>query len=103
MKKLLFAFILLLFIATSLFAGQLTTNYNLEIPSIGDRDWQPIISKDIISIDTVIGLISSDLGLTSTKIIISRDATTNVGGTVGRCKVISSDGSSCFVLLYAGS
>lgn len=59
MRK-LFVLIILLFLSTSVYASQLTTNYNLEIPAIGDRDWQPIISKDIISIDTVVGIISSD-------------------------------------------
>lgn len=59
MRK-LFALIIFLFLSTSVYASQLTTNYNLEIPAIGDRDWQPIISKDIISIDTVVGIISSD-------------------------------------------
>ena len=56
MKKLFI--ILSLFITTSLYASQFTTNLNLEIPAIGDRDWQPVISRDIISIDSAISNIS---------------------------------------------
>jgi uncharacterized ion transporter superfamily protein YfcC len=99
-KRVIFALILS-FIATSLYAAQFTTNYNLEIPSIGTRDWQSVISKDIISIDTTIGIISSDLGSTSTKIIISRDNITALGGQVGRIMLISADGTNCFIPVYA--
>lgn len=102
MTKISFA-LMLLFISALLYASELTTNYNLEIPSSGQRDWLSLISKDIISIDTVMGIISADLGATSTKILISRDTNTTVGGAVGRCKVVSADGTSCYILLYAGS
>jgi len=50
-----------LILSVSAYASEFTPVYNLEIPSIGARDWQPIISRDIISIDTVIGIISSDV------------------------------------------
>src|SRR4030042_2706551 len=53
-------FILVLLLSTNVYASEFTANYNLEIPSPGDRDWQPIISKDIISIDTALGIVSAD-------------------------------------------
>ena len=74
MKKLLLT-ILALFICNSIYANQLTTNYNLEIPSSGTREWITYISKDIISIDTLLGTLSSDSGSQVEKInILSNDA-----------------------------
>ena len=80
MKKLLAIIFLLL--ATSLYASEATTNYELVIPSIGDRDWQPALSRDIVSIDTIMGILSSDrvidmasVSALSTKVtIISNDS-----------------------------
>ena len=53
MKKYLILLALFFFIPNA-YASQFTTNYNLEVPAIGDWDWQSIISKDIISIDSVL-------------------------------------------------
>ena len=41
-------------------ADQITTNYKFIIPSEGSRDVFEILSNDIISIDTVLGILSSD-------------------------------------------
>lgn len=57
MKRLL---ALLLIIPSFCFASQFTTNYRLEIPASGQRDWLPIISNDIISIDSILKIISSN-------------------------------------------
>jgi len=56
-KLLILAFLLL---TTPLFADEFTTNYNLRIPSIGGRDWQPTISRDIVSMDTILYAVSQD-------------------------------------------
>jgi hypothetical protein len=56
-KFLILAFLLF---TTPLFADEFTTNYNLQIPSIGGRDWQPTISKDIVSMDTILYAVSQD-------------------------------------------
>ncbi len=57
MKRLL---TLLLLIPSLCLASQFTTNYNLEIPASGQRDWISIISNDIISIDSILKIISSE-------------------------------------------
>lgn len=74
MRK-LFVLILFLFLSTFLYASQFTTNYNLEIPSIGARDWQPAISRDIISLDTIMGTGSAVQATHTTQLtILSNDA-----------------------------
>lgn len=58
-KKLLILLVLVLF-SVNVHAAETTTNYELVIPAIGDRNWQPIISRDIVSIDKVLGFVSTD-------------------------------------------
>lgn len=102
MKKILltavFLFFLIRFVSS---ADYETTNYKLIVPEEGSRDWSVKISNDIISIDNIMKAMSNDLGTTSTKIIVSRDAVTTVGDAVGRIKLISADGSACYIPVYA--
>ena len=61
MKRLIIL-ICFLIIASNVVADQVTTNYNLVIPSGNSRDWLSKFSEDIISIDTIVGsIISTDI------------------------------------------
>ena len=60
MKK-LFSVIFIVLIACAAYASEYTDNYRFEIPSISVRNWQPIISNDIISIDRIVYRISQDV------------------------------------------
>jgi len=83
-------------------ADNVTEHYRMLIPEQGSVNWLAKISNDIVSIDAVMNMMSEDLALTSTKIIVSRDGVSTVGGAVGRISVVSADGTSSFILLYAG-
>jgi len=73
MRKFVIALILLL--SMPAYASQITTHYNLEIPAAGDWDWTDEISKDIISIDAGLYILSEDV-TTNTILgtILSNDA-----------------------------
>lgn len=102
MKKILFILLFSFLLFNFVKAGDYTTtNYKLIVPEEGSRDWSEKLSNDIISIDNVLKMVSNDFGATSTKSIISRDHITTVGGAVGRIKLISADGSACFIPIYA--
>jgi hypothetical protein len=103
MKKLILVFIFLLSLTTLSLADQTTDTYRLVIPSENSVDWTSKMSKDIVSIDAIMNMMSVDLGTTSTKAIISRDSTTTLGGQVGRIKLISADGNACYIGIYGGS
>lgn len=61
--KILYAIIILVLIFTYTYAAEFTTNYNLEIPSIATRDWQSTFSKDMVTIDAVLNMVSADTNL----------------------------------------
>ena len=103
MKKLFFCMLLLFTFSVSAYcADNVTANYKFIIPEEGTGGWLEKISNDITSIDDVLNMLSDDLGVTSTKIKISDDATKTVGGQVGRFRFISDDGSVCYIKVYAG-
>jgi len=60
MKKLFLVIFLLLF-TTNAYTQTVTTNYDFRIPNEGSRDWNEIISSDIISIDKIFTIISDDI------------------------------------------
>lgn len=95
MKKVLYAFILCLslLLTNSLYASQLTTQYNLEIPAEGDFDWISIISKDIISIDTVMGIISNDS-------VVMKEAGLEVFIDGGEVTIVTGDSSAFIEVPY---
>jgi hypothetical protein len=63
MKNRIIIGLLFIFIPSVLLASEMTPNYRLEIPSIGQQDWQAIISNDIMSTDTIMGIMSEDITL----------------------------------------
>ena len=97
MKKLFFGIIISLFIFSAVYAQDFTTTYSLETPSTGTRNWTSVFSADMISIDRVLTIISTDVNSTTD------DAITTVGSAVGRFKLVSSDGTSCYILVYSDS
>ncbi len=52
--------LLILFMSVTSYADEVTPNYNLVIPGVGGRNWQSTMSDDLISIDAVLAIISSD-------------------------------------------
>ena len=58
-NKLLIGLLFLLFPILS-HASEITTHYNMRIPAIASKDWQPEISQDIISIDSIMKMLSED-------------------------------------------
>lgn len=59
MKKLV-TLLLALMLVTPLYADEITPVYRMVIPSEGSRDWTSKISKDIVSIDSIMHMLSSD-------------------------------------------
>jgi len=100
--KIIIISLVLLLTASFIYAAQTTTNYNMVIPAVGDRGWISYLSEDIISIDSIMNMMSVDLGTSSKKVKISDDHVTTTGGLVGRFRVISDDGSVCFIRVYSG-
>ena len=49
-----------IFIGVNCYAATVTDNYELVIPAEGDRNWQFVLSDDIVSIDRIMGIISDD-------------------------------------------
>ena len=90
----IFGLILILFAVNSQ-ASQWTATYNLEIPARGSTDVHATLSNDFISIDTILTILSNDTAA------ITDDTTTTVGGAVGRFKLVSDDGTSCYIQVYA--
>lgn len=128
---------------------QITTNYLLVIPTEGSRDVIHLISRDILSIDRVLGILSSDVGAyiisadeisvdnistsqiklvgnkstmyiftagssdrlhirgrvsMDNQLTITSEATTTVGGIVGRISILSNDGvTKAYIPIYSGS
>ena len=101
-KKLSLVLILLFLFASALSADQFTTNYSLQIPQAMSRDWLPQISRDIISIDAFLNMLSYDLGTSSIKGIISSDKTATTGsGAVGRIRINTGDSATpAYILIY---
>lgn len=105
MMKLLKIILAVLLLTSPIYASETTTNYNLVIPSINDRNWNPILSRDIISIDSIlkmvsndttsVGIISADVGVLKTKVtIISSDVgtlKTNDATKTTQISILSSD------------
>jgi hypothetical protein len=60
MKKIMFAILFLFLFINISYASQITDNYRLQIPAAMSRDWLPEISQDIISIDSIIKMVSTD-------------------------------------------
>ena len=78
MKKLIIVLILL-YIAGFCYGRQTTENYNLIIPSSGETDVFEVLSQDYISIDAVMGIISSDSGDLRIEVnVISNDIANNI-------------------------
>lgn len=69
---------LFLLIPSLLFASEITPNYNLAIPSIASKDWQPEISRDIISMDSFIKMLSADSAFIDAGTTISLRGSDNV-------------------------
>jgi hypothetical protein len=118
-KFLIFLFFLgFLIISNFVYAGDYETSYyKLIVPSEGSRNWSTKVSKDVITIDTVLYLISQDVidvkanrvsreasvsRLTvDTSVTFKNTSSTSIsGGIVGRMTIISSDGSTCYIPLY---
>lgn len=75
MKKLFIILTLSLFIGLNVYSNDYTTNYRLELPTVGQRDWGIIITNDIVSIDRVLKIISNDTIVENVKLtILSNDA-----------------------------
>lgn len=62
MIKRLLLTLLIVFVSANVYASQTTTNYEFVIPGEGERNWLPTISRDIISIDKILGILSEDTG-----------------------------------------
>ena len=98
-------FFLLLF-ATYVFAADLNftgNTYRLGIPDKNYENYHTPLNANFTTIDNVMTILSNDMSSTSTKILISRDSVTTLGGQVGRIRVISADGSASYIPIYAGS
>lgn len=94
LMKIIINIILCLLLCVGAYASQVTTNYDLVVPAIGDRNWQPIISRDIISIDTILGSISSDIGGSNRITIISTEVSEIREGSAINTGILSVDGIS---------
>lgn len=118
LMKIIISTLLICLISMSGFATTFTDSYNLGIPANGDRDWAETISRDIISVDVVMGIISSDIGIIRPESnVLSCDAisidnvvwvgftseTLASGGEVGRIAILSADGSTAYLKVYSGS
>jgi len=103
MIKRLLSFLLIFLLSVPCYAANyLTNNYNFEIPAIGSRDWNTLISNDIISMDTILYIISQDSVTQETKLtIITNDlnaytgplinATTDISVLYLRTNIITND------------
>lgn len=89
MMKLLKIILAVLLLTSPIYASETTTNYNLVIPSIGDRDWGPVLSRDIISIDSILKMVSSDttqIGIISSDVGVLKIKVTVISSDVGTLK-----------------
>ena len=94
-----------LFFITYIFAADLNftgNTYRLGVPDKNYENWHTPVNANFTTIDNVMTIVSNDMSSTSTKVLISRDAVTTVGGQVGRIRVISADGTASYIRIYAG-
>lgn len=95
MKKIVFIIIFICLTSFYCFsADNTTTNYGFIIPEKDTVNWLAKLSNDIVSIDAILYEVSSDVNA------ITNDRTMVIGGIVGRMKLVSDDGTSCYILLY---
>jgi len=71
----------LLLISCNVYAFEYTDNYRFYIPGWDEEDWQDKISNDLISIDSILNMVSTDTNtlLTDSETFVSSDVNGNIG------------------------
>ncbi len=96
MIKKLFITLLLMALSTNVFASQTTVNYELVIPTGDSRNWLETISRDIVSIDKIMGIISEGSLSAVTSVNIGTSGGIVINPTTGNVLIslISADEST---------